>query len=153
MGATNEAITAGILHDTIEDGHLTQEDINKQFGQRIAEIVIACSEQDKSLPWKERKEHTLHMLPDVDRDVWMVVCADKLHNAYSILADLKQSLNDDEFWKRFNAGKTEQKWYYSSLVDKLAYGSHYCPDLYKQLVTTVKELFPNEKPEQSKEDM
>ncbi len=139
MGATNDAIIAGILHDTVEDSELTLEDISAQFGQRIADIVAACSEPDKKLSWKVRKEHTLEHLPEVDRDVWMVVCADKFHNASSMLGDYRQ--NSKGFWDRFNEGENEQKWYYQELVKALASGSHYCPDLYQQLAETVEELF------------
>ena len=43
-----------------------------------------------------------------------VTIADKVDNARAILADY-QRLGDD-IWKRFNAGKADQLWYYESCV-------------------------------------
>src|SRR5687768_16215143 len=54
-----DIIIAGILHDTIEDckpyGSITKELIVKEFGENVAEMVNDSTEQDKSLPWDERK--------------------------------------------------------------------------------------------------
>ena len=48
-------------------------------------------------------------------DVLLVSGADKLHNARSILADLRE--HGDELWDRFNRGAREQLWYYGALRD------------------------------------
>ncbi len=42
-------------------------------------------------------------------------CADKLHNIRAILTDLRT--HGDDIWKRFNAGREEQLWYYRSLAE------------------------------------
>jgi hypothetical protein len=47
--------------------------------------------------------------------VRLVSAADKLHNARSMLADLR-SLGDD-LWQRFNGGKEGTLWYYRALVE------------------------------------
>jgi hypothetical protein len=47
--------------------------------------------------------------------VRLVSAADKLHNARSILADLR-SLGD-EVWNRFTGGKEGTLWYYRALVE------------------------------------
>lgn len=140
FGATDNAIIAGILHDTVEDSELTLEDVREQFGQRITEIVAACSEPDKNLEWEDRKKHTNQVLRSADSDVWMVTCADKFHNVSMMLTDYK--LIGDILWKRFNRGKDQQKWYFTELLKSLAPGSHYCPPLYQLLQAPVNELFP-----------
>lgn len=42
-----------------------------------------------------------------------VSLADKLHNARSILIDLRA--DGEAVWDRFNAGRTDQAWYYGEL--------------------------------------
>jgi hypothetical protein len=44
----------------------------------------------------------------------LVSLADKLHNAWSLLADV---LEIGPMFERFTAGRDEQLWYYRSLVD------------------------------------
>ena len=43
-----DAIIAGYLHDTLEDTDVTEDQIEKQFGSYVLELVKACSEPDKS---------------------------------------------------------------------------------------------------------
>jgi len=41
----------------------------------------------------------------------------KLHNARAILSDYREM--GDALWSRFNAGKDDQLWYYSALIQTL----------------------------------
>ena len=56
---SDDVVVAGFLHDTIEDTNLSFDEISETFSPRIADLVRAASEPDKSLPWKIRKEHTI----------------------------------------------------------------------------------------------
>ncbi len=47
--------------------------------------------------------------------VRLVSAADKLHNARSMLADLRSS--GDDHWQRFSGGKEGTLWYYRALVE------------------------------------
>ena len=49
------------------------------------------------------------------RSVRLVSAADKLHNARSILKDLRAE--GEVTWQRFSAGREDQLWYYRALVD------------------------------------
>lgn len=113
----DDVIAAGILHDTLEDTSTTKEELEKQFGTRITNLVIAASENDKSLPWEMRKQHTIDHLKTAYLEVIQVITADKLHNLSSIRADIEQF--GDETWSRFNRGKSDQHWYYGSIVKVL----------------------------------
>jgi (p)ppGpp synthase/HD superfamily hydrolase len=86
------------------------------FGPEVLRIVEACSDTDKvpKPPWRERKEAYLARLLEEDRSVLLVSAADKLHNARSIAADLRQ--HGAAVWERFNAPLKEQLWYYRELV-------------------------------------
>lgn len=112
-----DVIVAGILHDTLEDTDTKPEEIEREFGKHILEIVRTESE-DKSKSWKERKQHTINCLKNDSLETKLVCCADKLSNIRSMLADLQAV--GDELWKRFNAPKKELAWYYRSVAESLS---------------------------------
>jgi (p)ppGpp synthase/HD superfamily hydrolase len=136
-GYSDDIVAAGILHDTVEDTPLTLEDIEKEFGANIAKMVSGSSEPDKSLPWKDRKEHTIEYLKTASEEIRAVVCADKLHNILSIIRD--HEMVGEEVWKRFNAGKEQQKWYYINVVGSLGTQSNFT--LLEELRNEVDKLF------------
>ena len=62
-----EIITAGILHDVVEETDGTLEEIKKRFGNRVALLVDSETEkksenEDRSMTWKRRKEESLMVL-------------------------------------------------------------------------------------------
>lgn len=136
-GYSEEIVAAGILHDTVEDTALTIEDIKREFGTDIAKIVEGSSEPDKSLPWIDRKQHTIEFLKTASEDIRAVACADKLHNITSIIRDYE--VVGEEVWDRFNAGKEQQKWYYTNVVESLAAQSTF--ELLTELKNEVDRLF------------
>ena len=90
-GYPEDVVVAGVLHDTIEDTELTLGDIVSRFGERVAGIVQGCSEEDRSLPWKARKQHTIDYLKTAPSEVRATSCADKLHNVRSMAADYRDN--------------------------------------------------------------
>jgi len=82
----------------------------------VANIVRACSDTEvqPKPPWRDRKEDYLRRLAVEPPDVLLVSLADKLHNARSILLDLRPP--GAQVWERFNAPRQDQLWYYSALV-------------------------------------
>lgn len=136
-GYRDEVAAAGILHDTVEDTELTLEDIKRDFGTEIAEIVAGCSEPDKTLSWEERKEHTIEFLKTASEEIRAVACADKLHNIRSIINDYEK--DGEAVWDRFNRGRAQQKWYYTSLVESLRYSGSI--PLVEELAREVYRLF------------
>jgi hypothetical protein len=140
----DDVIVAGFLHDTIEDTGVTAEEIGLEFGSPVAELVVAASEADKSLPWKERKQHTLDQLKRETRaNVLALVAADKLDNIRS-LSDTLRHLGSEKTWKLFNAEQKQQHWYYRSVVEILL--SH-DPNsrLFRTLDFEAQTLFPDER--------
>jgi (p)ppGpp synthase/HD superfamily hydrolase len=117
-GADEEQAIAALLHDALEDqGHRTSaSEIARRFGDRVARIVVACSDTDDDyLPWRSRKEEYLEHLESAPEEVLLVSRADKLHNARAILIDLRE--HGETMWRRFHAGPAQQLWYYRSLAD------------------------------------
>jgi (p)ppGpp synthase/HD superfamily hydrolase len=126
-GADEDVAMAALLHDTVEDsedGEATYNVIQEQFGDRVAGIVLACSdaiaEPGKPKPdWRERKETYLgHLNDDADADVLLVSACDKVHNARSILTDL--GTDGDLVWQRFTVTDPRaQLWYYTTVAEIL----------------------------------
>jgi (p)ppGpp synthase/HD superfamily hydrolase len=126
-GCSDDVVAAGILHDTIEDTHLTAEDLRRDFGEKIASIVEGCSEPDKSLGWEERKRHTIEYMRTAPWDVRAVSCADKLHNLRSIERAIETL--GEEVWTRFKRGRADQEWYYRAMLDVLCASRPGEPDI------------------------
>ena len=139
-GYSDDLVAAGILHDTVEDTEITLEDIERQFGSQIAQIVAGCSEPDKSLSWEERKEHTIEFLKTASPEIRAAACADKLHNVRSLIDDYQRY--GDEIWNRFKRGKEKQEWYYRNIIDSLGTGSTF--HLLDALKEEVNRLFKGE---------
>lgn len=117
MGADSDLMVAGLLHDVVEDTDATYEDIAVKFGRDIASLVAAHSE-DKAKPWRERKEENFRAIAAAeDKRVRLLVMADKLANMRDIAQDYAEL--GDRLWERFNAGKEEQKWYYTKSAEVL----------------------------------
>ena len=117
-GTENQAIAA-LLHDAVEDqgGYETLKKITERFGDEVAEIVEGCSDSF-TVPkpdWEKRKSDYLLKLKESPDSTILVSLADKVHNARSILSDLKSTEKD--VWGKFNGGKSGTLWYYQSLVE------------------------------------
>jgi hypothetical protein len=64
--------------------------------------------------WRERKEDYLVHLRTAEEDISWVSLADKVHNARTILRDLRKPDIGEKVWARFNEKQT--LWYYHSLA-------------------------------------
>lgn len=122
-GGTEEEAIAGVLHDAIEDCHVSEAEIRARFGAPVAEIVVACSDalggpRDER-DWLERKKQYLAHLRDRNLPIGAVrvSAADKLHNARSILSDLRE--HGPVIWRRFHAPVDAQRWYYVEVAEVL----------------------------------
>jgi (p)ppGpp synthase/HD superfamily hydrolase len=123
-GGTEDEAIAAVLHDAAEDQNVAEAEIRSRFGADVAAMVLACSDERTEARdadnWRDRKEGYLqHLeLDDLPDGVLRVTAADKLHNARSILTDLRD--HGPSVWKRFNSGASDQKWYYVQLARVLA---------------------------------
>lgn len=122
-GGSEDMAIAGLLHDAVEDqgGEPRLNDIRSRFGDRVADIVRACSDstthgQEKE-DWATRKRRYIEHLKTVDEDTLLVSLADKVHNARSILRDARNPEIGEAVWKRFNKPKELTVGYYRQLAD------------------------------------
>lgn len=124
-GSEDEAIAA-LLHDAIEDqsqrfggADNLRTILHDRFGEIVLRIVEGCTDADTAPkpPWRARKEAYIARLAHVDNSVLLVSACDKLHNARTLLTDLREW--GDDLWVRFNGGKEGSLWYYRSMVETL----------------------------------
>lgn len=124
-GDEDEAIAA-LLHDAVEDqgGLKTLDAIRERFGERVAEIVSACTDSftDPKPPWRERKESFLEILQTADASVQRVSLADKVYNARTTLRDIR--LEGPAAWNKFKQGRQGALWYYHAIIDTLEARNH-----------------------------
>ena len=135
-GANDELICAGLLHDTIEDGGVTPEELKREFGEEVLRLVLFDTE-NKEFSWKERKDATLLALENCDRKCAMLVCADKLSN----IRDLAEGLNDEgeSVWNKFKYGRDMQEWLFREYVEVLSRLSDL--EMYDELKKAVETVF------------
>jgi len=121
-GGMEEEVISALLHDAPEDhgDRARLEEIRERFGDEVAEIVAGCTDtyEDPKPAWRPRKEAYVEHVTTAPASVRLVSAADKLHNARSILADLR--VLGDELWGRFTGGKEGTLWYYRALADAYA---------------------------------
>ena len=137
-GGTEDEVVAALLHDAIEDTPETKRSLAARYGPAVAEIVADCSDTDVTPkpPWKERKEAYVARAARLSRSARLVSSADKLHNARTILADLRTE--GEALWDRFTGGREGTLWYYRALVE--AYGTSGSTQIVDELNRVVREI-------------
>ncbi len=139
-GGSEDQAIAALLHDAVEDqgGRPTAERIRERFGDLVAEIVDGCTDTDVSPkpPWRLRKEAYVARVRNEPAHVRLVSAADKLHNARTMVTDLR--IHGPALWERFNAGRDETLWYLESLV--AAFREAGTTPIVEELARTVAEL-------------
>jgi (p)ppGpp synthase/HD superfamily hydrolase len=116
FGGDEEQAIAALLHDAIEDQAVTATSLSDAFGERVARIVVECT--DYTGPgkpkWRERKETYLSSFATKSPDALLVSACDKLHNARAILSDL--TWHGPSIFDRFSGKGAGTLWYYQELA-------------------------------------
>lgn len=120
-GDEDEAIAA-LLHDALEDKpqEINRQEIHSLFGAKVLALIEIATDTPPDYqggnkpPWRQRKENYLERIRHTPPAMLRVTIADKIDNARAILADYRQL--GDRLWNRFNAGKSDQLWYYRSAL-------------------------------------
>jgi len=75
----NLAVQVAILHDTIEDTDTTYEELLSEFGQHVADGVLALT-KDKKIEKQHQMSDSLKRIKRQSREIWMVKLADRITN-------------------------------------------------------------------------
>jgi len=121
-GFDEDLVIAAMLHDTVEDTDLELATIRASFGDEVAALVDAVSEQKleggEKRPWRVRKAEALAHLATADPRVAALKAADLLHNLYSTVSELRAV--GDAIWARFNAPAADWVWYHREMAKQIA---------------------------------
>jgi (p)ppGpp synthase/HD superfamily hydrolase len=115
-GFDDEVVSAGALHDAIEDASVTAEEITALFGARVADLVVRVSEPGKSLPWEARKQLYLEQFSKNPWEAQAISIADKIDNFTSII--VCASTHGDP-WPMFRRGRDVQVERFSNLHERV----------------------------------
>ena len=94
-GADAELVAAGWLHDTIEDTETTREELAQKFSERVASLVVECTD-DMSLPKAERRRLQVVNASHKSASAKLIKIADKISNIGArILPEPSAQVRDD----------------------------------------------------------
>ena len=130
-GRDESTIVAGILHDVIEDcvslaytAEMLSQRIGEKFGREILETVLAVTyrrvdDDGVELSGDERRDDYVERLAAASETARWVCAADKLHNANTIVSDLRRTIDPGTIWRRFSIGKDGTLQWYRRVYDRL----------------------------------
>ena len=139
-GCDEDVVSAGILHDVVEDTPHTFEDIEREFGKTVRDYVYDASEPDKTLEWEERKKHTIEHIRTAPLGSKLIVACDKISN----LEDLNECIEkygEEKSYGALKRGKDKQKWYYTSVYESCIYGQNKEHPIFKRYRNILEKLF------------
>jgi (p)ppGpp synthase/HD superfamily hydrolase len=130
-GRDTDTVVAGILHDVIEDcvrdgysREMLEQRIGDKFGARVLDTVLAVTyrrndDDGVELSGDDRKTDYLERLSSASEEARWVCAADKIHNASSIVADLRRTVDTETIWSRFGGGRAGTGRWYRQVYERL----------------------------------
>ena len=90
LGLDYSAVCAALLHDTVEDTELSDQDLRTQFGDEIADLVKGVTKLDKihfNTTEEEQAENIRKMFFAMAKDIRVLIIklADRVHNMRSLM--------------------------------------------------------------------
>jgi (p)ppGpp synthase/HD superfamily hydrolase len=130
-GCDSDTVVAGILHDVIEDcvqegysREMLEQRIGDKFGAKVLDTVLAVTyrrhdDDGVELSGDDRKTDYLQRLSGASEEARWVCAADKIHNASSILSDLRRTVDAETIWSRFGGGRVGTGRWYRQVYERL----------------------------------
>jgi (p)ppGpp synthase/HD superfamily hydrolase len=130
-GRDEQTVVAGILHDVVEDcvrdgftREMLEQRIGEKFGDGVLNTVLAVTyrrvdDDGVELSTEERREDYLARLATANDAARWVCAADKIHNANSVLSDLRRTVDSNSVWSRFSGGRAASVKWYRDVLNRL----------------------------------
>lgn len=135
-GFSDEVVTAGILHDVIEDCGISVEELKSTFGDKVTGFIEAVSE-NKENSWEKRKEDYLNKILQSSEEVKAISVADKLHNMHSLIGTIRGGGDIDKLFKK---DKKTTVFYYLDFAESIRQNwSHPLVDELNSVAAKLKE--------------
>ena len=127
----DQTVVAGILHDVIEDcvreaftREMLEQRIGDKFGAEVLDTVLAVTQRrldddGVELSYDERRTDYLERFAAASEAARWVGAADALHNAATLLSDLRRTIDPGTVWGRFTSGREETARWYRRILDQL----------------------------------
>jgi len=126
-----DSVVAGILHDVVEDcvrDGYTRETLEHRIGEKFGESVLRTvlqvthrklDDDGAELSSAQRKEDYLERLSQAEESALWVCAADKIHNARSVLSDLRRTVEPNAVWSRFSGARAATVRWYRDVYERL----------------------------------
>jgi (p)ppGpp synthase/HD superfamily hydrolase len=157
-GRDDLTVVSGILHDVVEDcvreaytREMLEQRIGDKFGNEVLDTVLAVThrrvdDDGIELSSDDKRDDYLQRLATGSERAHWVCAADKLHNANSILADLRRTIDANTVWSRFSGGREGTVRWYRRVFERLkelGFAGEIMSEL-EQVVVELEEFEPAE---------
>jgi len=128
-------ISAGILHDVLEDGKISKEEMTEEFGNEILSYVELLTENKSISNWAERKAENLNRLAG-NKAIYVIKVVDTYVNMKDLLAAIREQ--GEGVWEKFNANKEMKMSYFERILADTK--TDMPSDLLEKYVSVLKDL-------------
>lgn len=98
LNQPSSVVSAGILHDLLEDTNCTLEQIEKEFGKKVAGLVMALS-QEKIKDYKKRWHILLKKIKKAGKQAMLIKVIDIQDNAKFLPLVKDKKILNQIYWK------------------------------------------------------
>jgi (p)ppGpp synthase/HD superfamily hydrolase len=86
LGYRDEVLAAALLHDVVEDSETTLDELREKFGEDVAGMIGALTDDEALDSYRERKAEHRERVAAADAEAMAIYGADKLTNVTTLRA-------------------------------------------------------------------
>jgi GTP pyrophosphokinase len=131
-GCSESTLVAGILLDVVQDSiregstlEVLQQRIGEKFSAEVLSSLLSVAQRrvdddGVELDSDEVKSDYLQRLASAPQPALWVSAAEKVHNANSLLSDLRRTMDPDSVWSRTSGGRDAVVKWYRDVLNRFA---------------------------------